>query len=767
VANEDFFQGFAGQGEQQAAAKAQSKNIKAQTKSAQKIAKLQASTQKKVAKMQIQAQKDLAEANYHYTQALQDDTQSYNHPFDEAKMTGFYQGPQGNWVQTLEGKQQDENKREFDTNFGLEQSKFGLESDIQHGRLDLDTEIQRGQLDLQRLNEQHDYAIATGNLDLARTTQEQKNTLETRIQAWTEASQRMQMSGFMDNGQMTEEARQNRAQEAINTGNLTGVYVDPTTGARMTTEQAREFAANHGLDVTKVMGVDESGRMTDAAQQWRTQAALDYAKTAAQLQANPGDYFESAAFQRGAQASGVPAFLQEINQNGMGPNMGFRSAQTGLPSVGSMAQVAAGPAGSPGATGPGPAPINYGHDVYLPNGAVLNPGQIQQQYAAIAAMYGPGEQGVMRWMQDAKNVANDPTQSAEQRNAAQTALFVNQQAIDRYDGTSGTYRDPDYESRRAAGTAMTYPGGGPAFGAPAVITDAMPITVDDRGHMPPDVSPAPPPTGGMSTSPVPNPVDAGHDMWAPELAPGGIGVGTSTPVQTKEQLLKSQFPDPNSKVAASPPDPTEVALGQEPSMPNALQPYVEGPSDSITQAHAADNGAQVAYTSSMNQPMPPQPTIAQTTGQAGGMQANPGLGARFTATGQMAQPMMGYNMPTQTPSTFGTPAFMQQAITGPVQTGVTQYAQPTWNPNMGARAQRDIPINYTPGMDVAQQRLAAFAPTFLRGAHKLQPGAYESMSPTEKALFGSAARASGIRPEDFESSYKRSRLQTDMSPLRV
>lgn len=68
-----------------------------------------------------------------------------------------------------------------------------------------------------------------------------------------------------------------------------------------------------------------------------------------------------------------------------------------------------------------------------------------------------------------------------------------------------------------------------------------------------------------------------------------------------------------------------------------------------------------------------------------------------------------------------------------------------------------------PTQDVAQQRLTAFAPTFKQGAQKMAPGALAAMSPTERGLFNSAAKASGINPADFEQSFNRSRLQTSMS----
>jgi hypothetical protein len=72
---------------------------------------------------------------------------------------------------------------------------------------------------------------------------------------------------------------------------------------------------------------------------------------------------------------------------------------------------------------------------------------------------------------------------------------------------------------------------------------------------------------------------------------------------------------------------------------------------------------------------------------------------------------------------------------------------------------------YGQAPDLAQQRLAAYAPIFQAGAHKLAPGTMEAMTPTEKGLFQSAANASGINPDDFEAQYRRSRLMTNANAL--
>jgi hypothetical protein len=769
------------------------------------------------------------------------------------------------------------------------------------GQPTLEREIFTNQHSLAQLQEKHDYEIATGQLDLARKTQADMNALETRIQNWQEQLTRMQTSGYMDTGALTEEARrnradeeararaqgweeksgaaeltgfyegalteearQNRALEAIDIGNVTGVYTNPETGERMTTQQAREFAASHGLEVTQVMGVDEQGRMTDAAQEWRTNAALDYAKTAAQLQANPGDYFESAAFMRGAQASGVPAFLEQINQGGMSSNMGFRSAATGLPSVGSMEQIAGGP-GTPGAAPGTGSVLQHGTGVpstYRPptsGGMIQNPAAVQQFYDTIAQQTGPGGVGVQKWLESVTSSLKDPNLPPEKRAEFENAYNFYSQTQVNYNPTTGLYRDPNYTPYMKA-QGLEY--GQPLPDEPHMSTGEIPGINEGRGRLPSgpynkefESGPAPgiglpkaPPalapsftrdyeSGPYTSEPPPifRPEDeqlyttqadnfqlqqspnlnrrlssygspdsmVSAEPLTPSEQSGGFGAttdtsgGFGTPESTK--ISKYQIGDTITGLndersiglptaPSGPYMPSPVIQETMPQMPRMYEqvmlntgtalpksgPYIaptgptgiprsEGPSPSLTEAQAADNGAKVAYTTQMNTPMPA--SLAQTMGAQGGMQANP-AGARATARGYV------FNPATQQ---WQAPPRPQPTLTAAPNAGYQatpmafdqMFADRAWNPTMGAKVQRQI---YTPpvaGGDIAQQRLAAFRPTFQRGAHKLAPGAYEAMSPTERALFGSAARASGLRPEDWEESYKRSRLQTDMSALRA
>ena len=521
---DDILKGIQGLGTADSSAKASSK-------AAKQLAELQGKIQKQLAKQQAEYAQALEAQRAAASLQQQREQQAFQKPFTEAELTGLYNG-----TKTLAMIQEERNAREFreqqqqqESQFGrqLEQSgtqfnktleqnqrEFQMENELEQNKLNLQAEIQRRTLTLQELETAQKDAIARGELALSEEIQRRKTALEEQNQRDQVALETAQTSGYMQNGQLTEAARAARAQEALARAEALGVYVDPQTGLAVgETQAAKQFNAEMALKEAQTMGVNAQGQMTDAAQQWRTQSGLEYARVAAQLAANPADYFESAAFMRNASVQDPMNFLNEINRANAGSNAGFRSYGQGLPGANSIQRIAQGQ----------PAPSTGMYNMF----ASAQESMPQDEMVGI----GLAERGA-----------------------------------DLNGADMGSYR-------------------------------------------------------GM------------------------------------------------------------VQSGMKP--PTATQ---EGPSASVAQAQAANQGQNVAFTKSMNQPMP-------------------SLGQAFQA---------------------------QQA-------------------------------NYDP----AAQRLQAFAPVFQAGAHRMGPGAMEAMSPTEKALFQSAARASGINPEDWDQSYKRSRLQTEVSANRV
>lgn len=462
---------------------------KSKSKSDKEIAKLQGKIQKELQAQQAQYAQQLAAQQQQAALQMQEQQQQFQKPFNEAELTGYYNGQQ-----TLSMQQMLIQK-------GMDERKLALAE----------------------LTQQQQNAVAQGNLELAREIQTRQQNLAEQQAADEKALETMKLSGRMEDGYLTEEARQNRLSEANQYAQTMGYYMpsyaqvvpEGNVGGFAYNDERSYWEATRLAQQAGTYGQYSNMEMTDAAKQWRTTAALQYAQTAAQLAQNPADYFESAAFMRGADASGATGFLQDINTTGIGSNLGFRSAQQGLPQTNSM-----------------------------------------------------------------QNIAGQPP-----------AAVTNEQS--------------------------------PGFQRPTTPTG----------------QPAP-------TGPVPD----GQMMFA-----GGGG-----------------------------------AFNERGSSPSA----------SIEQARAARAGEPVLYTTQMHQELPPeQPKAAP-------------MQAQF-ATAQAAVPQMG-------------------TATAP---------QSTYNA-------------------ATQARLNAFAPTFQQGAHKLAPGALEALSPTERSLFNSAAKASGIRPEDFDSAYKRSRLQT-------
>lgn len=315
---------------------------KLRSKSARELAELQGKIQKQLQEQQYQYQLQIQAQAQAASLQQQIQGQQFQTPFMTAELTGSLNG-----TETLASRQLGQQQSQFEQNLALE--RLGLEGQQALGwsTLGVQAEIQRRQASLAELNSAHDRAIAEGNFQLAQEIERRSMALQEDTARVQEEIARAEQSGYLANGQLTEAGRAARAREAIERGNVTGVYVDPTTGERMTTQQAQEFAATHGLNTAQVMGVNAQGQLTDAAQQWRTNAALEAARTSAALSQNAGDYFESAAYLRSGDVQDTLGFLGDPRINA-GFSSGFRTAGGALPSTSSLANLATG--------GEGPSP---------------------------------------------------------------------------------------------------------------------------------------------------------------------------------------------------------------------------------------------------------------------------------------------------------------------------------------------------------------------------------------------------------------------------
>ena len=629
--------------------------------------------EKELAKLEGQIKKQLQEQQYKYQLKLQEQQQkmaleelqakqAYEKPFSEAELTGFYNGSE-----TINLKQLNQQGSQFNQSLTQQQTEFTktLEQKV------LDRELDTMRLDLDKLAQQQRNAIEQGQLDLSRQIDTEKLALQKEIQRGELALETSKTTGKMPDGTFTDAARAARVNEAMEMAKITGQVVpsyvtSSPTGNVGGFQYNDEASYNEAWRQASAAGTAPATQMTDAAQQWRTQAGLDYAKTAAQLAQNPENYFEAAAFMRNGMADASRGFLDAINTNGLGSNMGFRSGATGnLPGTASMQTITG--RGTP----TNPAPVN---EPTPPGGFNRNAMAISQ---FITENPGFTPQQAEAWLASNPEGAVGMLQRARER-LGQTAsgdIPSNATAINQF-----MTENPGFDAAAARSWLASNPEGA-------------------RGML----------QRGNERLGTTNPINRGF--------PDGVTTGNS-----------------EIQYAGGSPGFNERGMEAQRAKWNALDPatqqqYIqgggapsfatEGPSRSISNAEGVRAGEGEIYTTTMHKEGVPAQTKAVPAA----------VGDAFTsAQAAMPAPQPGtpQNIPTPAAANVGDPYSIQD-----------------------------------------RQRLNQYGTVFKAGAHKLAPGALESMNPTERSLFNSAARASGIRPEDFDTQYKRSRLQTDVSAMAL
>lgn len=302
---------------------------------------------KQLAELEAKLKKQLQEQQYNYQLKLQEQQQkmaleelqakqAYEKPFSEAELTGFYNG-----AETVNLKQLNQQGSQFNQSLQQQQTEFTktLEQKV------LDRELDTMRLDLDKLTQQQQNAIQQGQLDLEREIETEKLALQKEIQRGELALETSKTTGKMPDGTFTDAARAARVNEAMEMAKITGQVVpsyvtSSPTGNVGGFSYNDEASYNEAWRQASAAGTAPATQMTDAAQQWRAQAGLDYAKTAAQLAQSPENYFEAAAFMRNGAADASRGYLADINTQGLGSNVGFRSAGGNLPGTASMQTVA-------------------------------------------------------------------------------------------------------------------------------------------------------------------------------------------------------------------------------------------------------------------------------------------------------------------------------------------------------------------------------------------------------------------------------------------
>ncbi len=579
----------------------------AKSKAEKELAKLEGDIKKALAKQQYAYQLQLQEQQQKASLEELQAKQAYEKPFSEAELTGFYNGQE-----TLNKQQLTQQGQQF--NQTIEQQV-------------LDRELDNMKLELAKLTQQQQNAIAQGQLDLSREIETKKLALQTEIERGQLDLETYKTTGRMPDGTFTEGARAQRVSEAMEMAKITGRVVPSyatsapsgNVGGFSYTDEA---SYNEAWRQATAAGTAPAAEMTDAAQQWRAQLGVQYAQTAAQLAQNPENYFEAAAFSRSGAADAARGYLADINNTGLGSNVGFRSAATGnLPGTASMQTVAG--QGTP--TNPAPGQ------------AVEPPGGANRQNLAISQFLteNPGftRQDAITWLASNPEGAAGMLQRAQERlgqvapgSAQNTRTQISQFMTE----------NPGFDEAAARAWLASNPEG----------------------------------AAGM--------LQRGNER---------LGLGTSTG------------------------RPESVYAGGSPT-------FNEGPSRSISNAEKVRAGEGEIYTTTMHADGTPAP---QNTLPSGGF-----TDAFTTSQAAIPQTAQGIPTPAAAIANVGDPYSIED-----------------------------------------RARLNQYGEVFKAGAHKLAPGALEAMSPTERSLFNSAARASGIRPEDFEQQFKRSRLQTQESALAL
>lgn len=147
--------------------------------------------------------------------------------------------------------------------------------------------------------------------------------------------QQATLAGYMDNGQLTEAARQARAAEALAQANASGILDNGQL-----TEEARATRAREALQGAATYGVGDNGQMTEAARAAREGERSQRAKDAAALTQSSRDIFRANNYFREMGAGGADQFGLGVGGGALGFSSGANRAM-GTPGTISMADVEA------------------------------------------------------------------------------------------------------------------------------------------------------------------------------------------------------------------------------------------------------------------------------------------------------------------------------------------------------------------------------------------------------------------------------------------
>lgn len=196
----------------------------------------------------------------------------------------------------------------------MQQGEFGQQTAMQQGQQGWQTQERLGTQQFQAGESAAERALRLQLQSGQLNQQESEFARSYLLQQEESRRQQAQQSGFLDNGQLTEEARAQRAREALATGTAVG-----NIGGQQTEEQ-RAAMAREALQAGGLLG-SYNGQQTEEQRAAMEKEREQRAQTAAGLTDNSKDVFKAANYFRNMQGGGGLA-----GALGLGNGVGFTTA---------------------------------------------------------------------------------------------------------------------------------------------------------------------------------------------------------------------------------------------------------------------------------------------------------------------------------------------------------------------------------------------------------------------------------------------------------
>lgn len=659
-------------------------------KNAESLAKLQGEIQQRLQQQQLAMQQSLQQQQLAMQMQLQQQNQQWRSPFEAAGLTGYYNGQ-----------------------MTLANTQFQVQAGQSQQTIDIQREIQRGELELARLTQQQRNAIDSGNLQLAREIQTRQVALQEKQEQNQQALQQAQLelnrstiSGQMQGGGLTEEARQARMREAIERGQLS-------------------------LQEAQTMGYNANGQMTEQARATRVQEELSREQAQVQRMIAEGQLTQQQAQMMGYDSNGN---LTEAARAARVAEIDRRSTMSGYLSNGQMTEQA--------------RAARIDEELRRTDLTEQQRQALERERRALAEQSGFMENGQltegaratrMRELMDRgaqMGVVLDPNtgMAIGQTEAARQFNATNSLEIQRLNANTGLEQQRITNQNTQANNQL---------GLQYAEVQAR-LAQNPEDYF---VANALQRSGGAQ-----NAMGFLRDLNTPGAGAnaGFRSAMNQLPQTASMQSIAGQTPQPQM----FPGMPRPEFRGDE-----AIRPM--GVSATPGGAPGADPGGAPGADPGLVDPVPVQ---NQTSYQNEGAQGSSALVDPVPTSSAPSPSLQGASQAYQ-----GKPA----AFTTTMHKSTSENMRPVQATGMPPGANSPVPTfgaaqsSMRAPVDTAQQRLQTMQPIFQAGAHKLNSGFMESMNSVEKGLFNAGLKASGMNAQDFDTQYKRSRLQTGVGANQI